>query len=235
MPWRFEVDDQLEFRGLLDRQVGRLRALKDPAGVDADWRGIRRKVASVAHQSAGCGKLAPRHSPREPVARRIATDWHAPAVEERSPPTKRVSARSAKGGEGGIDLAAGAAHEGPGFAARRRELPRQVSRRYSDGGIGRIDKHGNRAALGTSSCSSSSRLATNSSEKKIDTHHVAAGSRRDSATRPNLTGSSPTTKTIGIVVVAALAASAAGGPPWATITATGRRTSSAASAGKTIN
>ena len=50
------------------------------------------------------------------------------------------------------------------------------------------------------------------------------------ATRPSLTGSSPTPKTIGIVAVAALAASAAG-VPVATITATWRRTRSAASAG----
>ena len=31
-----EVDDQLELGGLLDRQVGRLLALEDPAGIDAD-------------------------------------------------------------------------------------------------------------------------------------------------------------------------------------------------------
>ena len=30
-----EVDDQLDFRGLLDRQVGGLLALENPAGVDA--------------------------------------------------------------------------------------------------------------------------------------------------------------------------------------------------------
>jgi hypothetical protein len=31
-----EVDDQLDFRGLLHRQVGRLLALENPAGVEAD-------------------------------------------------------------------------------------------------------------------------------------------------------------------------------------------------------
>ena len=44
------------------------------------------------------------------------------------------------------------------------------------------------------------------------------------ATRPSLTGSSPTMKTMGIVVVAALAANAAAVPPVAAITATCRRT-----------
>jgi hypothetical protein len=31
----FEVDDQLDLRDLLDRQIGRLLALENPAGVDA--------------------------------------------------------------------------------------------------------------------------------------------------------------------------------------------------------
>src|SRR5881227_3623207 len=30
-----EIDEQFDFRGLLDRQVGRLLALENPAGVDA--------------------------------------------------------------------------------------------------------------------------------------------------------------------------------------------------------
>jgi len=51
------------------------------------------------------------------------------------------------------------------------------------------------------------------------------------ATRPALTGSSPTLKTIGIVEVAALAARARGGLPGTAITATLRRTRSAASCG----
>jgi hypothetical protein len=32
---RLEVDVQLDFRCLLDRQIGRLRALENPAGIDA--------------------------------------------------------------------------------------------------------------------------------------------------------------------------------------------------------
>src|SRR5262249_36844822 len=51
------------------------------------------------------------------------------------------------------------------------------------------------------------------------------------ATRPNLTGSPPVLKTIGTVEVTALAAAAAV-IPVATSTATGMRTSSAASDGK---
>ena len=53
-------------------------------------------------------------------------------------------------------------------------------------------------------------------------------------TRPNATGSPAMTKTIGMVVVAAFAASA-GSVPTATITATRRRTRSAASEGSRSN
>ena len=51
------------------------------------------------------------------------------------------------------------------------------------------------------------------------------------STIPSFTGSLPLVKTTGIVDVAAFAARAEGGPPPATMTETGRRTSSAASAG----
>ena len=66
-----------------------------------------------------------------------------------------------------------------------------------------------RTALGTRSCSSPSRLAAISATKKLMPVALPPGRAR-LATRPSLTGSSPTPKTIGIVVVAALAASAAG-------------------------
>jgi hypothetical protein len=51
------------------------------------------------------------------------------------------------------------------------------------------------------------------------------------ATMPVWTGLAPVVKTMGIVVVAALATGTATAPPPVKITATGRRTSSAASAG----
>ena len=65
-----------------------------------------------------------------------------------------------------------------------------------------------RVAAGTSSRRSSSRFAANSAEK-IDPVRLPPGRAR-LATRPSLTGSSLTMKTMGIVVVAALAANAAG-------------------------
>ena len=73
-------------------------------------------------------------------------------------------------------------------------------------------------AVGTSSCSSSSRFDPSSTPNDGDAREVAA---RSGQTRDNsdLTGSLPVMKTIGIVVVAAFAAGAAG-TPIAAITVT---------------
>src|SRR5262249_6330069 len=65
-----------------------------------------------------------------------------------------------------------------------------------------------RTALGTSSCSSPSRLAPTSATKKLMPVALPPGRAR-LATKPSWTGSPPTPNTIGIVVDAALAASAA--------------------------
>src|SRR5262245_45532164 len=45
---RLEVDEQLDFRGLLDRQVGRLLPLENPAGVDASQTVRVCQTAAVA-------------------------------------------------------------------------------------------------------------------------------------------------------------------------------------------
>src|ERR1700730_12261334 len=52
-----EVEEQLDFSGLLNRQVGRLIAFENPAGVDACCPECVRKTASIAHQAAGRGEL----------------------------------------------------------------------------------------------------------------------------------------------------------------------------------
>src|SRR5215471_10433405 len=47
-----EVDDQLEGRRLLDRQIGRLLAFEDPAGINAGLVKDSRLARSVADQAA---------------------------------------------------------------------------------------------------------------------------------------------------------------------------------------
>src|SRR5262245_20220651 len=85
-------------------------------------------------------------------------------------------------------------------------------------------------ALGTTSCSSSSRFGPTSTFKLVTPARLPPGRFR-LATSPSATGSTAAENTIGIVVVALFAASA-DVMPAAAITATGRRTNSAASAGK---
>ena len=63
-----EIDDQLDFGGLLHRQVGRLLALEDAAGVDADHAIQVCNAGSVAHQAAGRDELAIRGNRRHRVA-----------------------------------------------------------------------------------------------------------------------------------------------------------------------
>src|SRR5262245_54516616 len=55
---RLEVDAQLDFRGLLDRQVGRLLPLENPAGVDASQTVRICQTAAVAHQATSHDELA---------------------------------------------------------------------------------------------------------------------------------------------------------------------------------
>src|SRR5437660_1087523 len=50
-----EIDDQLELRRLLDRQVARLLTLENPAGVNAGTAIRIRLAGSVAHQAARHG------------------------------------------------------------------------------------------------------------------------------------------------------------------------------------
>src|ERR1700736_3735948 len=50
-----EIDDQLDFRGLLDRQIGRLHALENLTRGDTDQMICIRKTGFVVHQTSGTG------------------------------------------------------------------------------------------------------------------------------------------------------------------------------------
>ena len=84
-----------------------------------------------------------------------------------------------------------------------------------------------RLAAGTSSRKTLSRRTVCSAGRKIPVKLPPGLARL--ATSPSLTGSWATVNTMGIVLVSALAANAGVEPPSGTITATGRRTNSAAS------
>ena len=65
------------------RQIGRLLALENAAGVDADLAICSAKNCSVAHQAARRGEFAPREDCRNCMARRQQHELIAPAGEER--------------------------------------------------------------------------------------------------------------------------------------------------------
>src|SRR5262249_23278180 len=72
-----EIDDQLESRGLRDREISWLFALENAAGIDADLTPYIRQAGAVAHQCAGhgifplivnCGNRMPRYERYELMA-----------------------------------------------------------------------------------------------------------------------------------------------------------------------
>ena len=165
------VDDQLELRRLHDRQVGRLGALEDAAGVDADLairiRQARFRSSSArrlrqnraTYMSRGCGGAPPGWLS---WTRRLSEE-RAAADEECVGPLARESC------EGCIDLAAGAGVEKPAFAVPWREPPLPRSRNVTSAvqGWSGLTSTATRAAPGTSSCRSSSRFAVNSAARKL--------------------------------------------------------------------
>ncbi len=52
-----EIDDQLERRRLLDRQIGRLGALEDPSGVNAGLAKYSGEARSIGDKAAGRGEF----------------------------------------------------------------------------------------------------------------------------------------------------------------------------------
>ena len=143
------------------------------------------------------------------MARRQVDQLDTPAVEKGVvADEKGVGPLAHKGCEGRIDLAAGAGVEDldlqPHGAGSRSTSLNVVSVFAALAGL---TSTATRVAAGTSSRRSSSRFAVNSPLKKLIPVRLPPGRAR-LATRPSLTGSSATTKTMGIVVVAALAANA---------------------------
>jgi hypothetical protein len=98
-----EIDHQLEFGRLLDRQIGGLGALEDFSRVMADQAKGRSEAGSIADQPAGSGKFTPRIDRRNGTARCQRHELLAPAAQERiRADDQRASMQLDKGGEGGV-------------------------------------------------------------------------------------------------------------------------------------
>ena len=208
--------------GCPHRQVGRLLALEDAAGIDADLTKHLGDVGSVAHQPADFDNGA-RGMQGDRMACRQLASWSRRLVKKGiSAYEEGVGPLARKSCEGRIDFVAGAGVEDlnlqPHGARCRFHIPQCGLRA---GGIARIDEHGHTRGCGHQLTQEFQPLCRQLRGEKLTPVRLPPGRAR-LATRPSLTGSSPTVKTTGIVVVAALAANAAGGPPLATITATCR-------------
>src|SRR4051794_17471418 len=79
----FEVYEQLDFRRLLNWQVGRLVALEYPSGIYAGLPVSGRKARAIADQAAGRGVFTDPIDRWNGVVCRQRHDLLAPAVEER--------------------------------------------------------------------------------------------------------------------------------------------------------
>jgi hypothetical protein len=144
------------------------------------------------------------------VARRERGKLHAPTGEEAVGSDEEcVSPVAHEGCEGRLDFAAGTGLQHHGLQSESARRFRYVSQRGLGGrSIRRIDQYGDTNGLGHQLMQEPQPLGHNFTGEKIDAGRVAARPRQ-AGDETELTGSSPTWKTIGIVAVAALAASAA--------------------------
>src|SRR5262245_3075244 len=111
-PSRLQVDDELELGRLQDRQIGGFCALEDLAGVDADLAKIVQNGGAVAHQPADFDKLARVIGRWNGITRRERRKLDTPADEEYvGGDEEGVGPVAHDGGEGGLDLTAGAGVE----------------------------------------------------------------------------------------------------------------------------
>src|SRR6266699_2082016 len=89
-----EVEDQLDFRGLHDREVSRLLAFENAAGVETGQTVRLRNAASVAHQTAGGRELAPKIDCWNAVAEGECAELRGVAAEQRILPITSAATRN---------------------------------------------------------------------------------------------------------------------------------------------
>src|SRR5262245_16162566 len=89
-----EIDDQLDFRRLLDRQVRRLVALENSPNVSADQTVKFRFAAAIAHQAARGGELAKSVDRGQRMANGQRSELFAVILKRLSGPMTSAPARS---------------------------------------------------------------------------------------------------------------------------------------------
>ena len=104
-----EIDDELELRGLLDRQVAGPLTFEDPRGVGTDLAITIGNAGAVPHQPAGGSEFALEVDGRHRVTYRQRGDLFAAADEERiGQDDQRADPELGQACEGRFDVAFGA-------------------------------------------------------------------------------------------------------------------------------
>src|SRR5262249_50064511 len=107
-----EIDHELEFGRLHDRQVRRLRALDDAANIDTSQAISLGDACSVAHQTTGFGKVTQGIDRRDPVVSRQRSELNATVVEQRAGTyQQRINRLLGKLRKGRINVTAGGSFE----------------------------------------------------------------------------------------------------------------------------
>ena len=173
-----QVDDQLELRGLLDRKVGRLLALENSSGIDADLPVSVRNARSITHQAAGNDKLAILNRSRAPRDGKPMTELFVAGVEECiGADDKAARPQLAQTCKDRVKVALRACTQDMKLSARGcARPPACLSTRASALGLVGLTSSAMLLAVGTSSCSSSSRFGPSSVFKMVTPVSVAARS-----------------------------------------------------------
>src|SRR5262249_733747 len=139
-----EVDHQLELGRLNNRQVCRLLALENPAGVNSRLTKYVGDAGSIADEAAGRDKLAQRVNRGYRVVRRQRRKFIAPADKERiGKDHQRASSLLSQRREGCVDLLVNTRGQGNGSPAERMRRVLYISRLGPRVRIGRVCKHSN--------------------------------------------------------------------------------------------
>src|SRR5262249_33737808 len=106
-PCRLQVDDEVEFARLHDRQFCRLFAFEDTPSIDADLAKVV-EARSVTHHPACVGKVAKGKNRRERMARRERQELATAAEEKRVGSNHEpISPLLHNARKGNVDLATG--------------------------------------------------------------------------------------------------------------------------------
>jgi len=151
-PERFgglEVDDKLNFCGLLHRQIGRFVAFENAPGIYANLVVVISDAAAIAHQAAGQGELAVCVDRGQRMASRQRRElFRAPMVEGTVADQDRTNALLRKSCESRFEIAIGSGIHNKELQAKRARCRLQVCSDGLDGGLGQVGENAEQGNIG---------------------------------------------------------------------------------------